>query len=592
VSSSSGGAPSVEARAAALILDAFLDYNARFSDITRRARRWFERRSWKQAQIDTVWRMDLYDECVVDTLGRLQVLLDDRMRSRALWARIRDAYAERIEPLLDRELTKTFFNSVSRRFFGTSGVDAAIEFVALETDPLAGIRTSVARDAYEVGDDLADTCARILRDHPFATGRGEAGYADLARSASAIAAALVRSFGIPTGHAILRIELLQTIFFRERRACLVGRVLSGRAARGADWSPLLIALVNDADGVRADAVLCEPNEITPLFGVTRSSFLADLPGVGDAVAFLHELMPNRPIGELYTALGRIKQGKTERYRAVFRHLAHAPDERLVHADGIRGMVMAVFTPVGFPVVFKVIRDRFAEPKQVVRRTVEEKYRLVFRHDRIGRLVDAQEFRHLRFPLRQVAPELLDELLGECAETVAIDGDDLVVRHCYVERRLRPLDLYVREQPFEKARAAVIDYGQAIHDLAVSNLFPGDLLLKNFGVTAGGRVIFYDYDEICLVEQCRFRHIPKARDEDEMRPLEDWLSVGNDDVFPELFSRFLGLSANLRLLLLDAHPEIFDAGWWQDVQRRIAEGALADIPPYPQSARLEAAKAKD
>jgi isocitrate dehydrogenase kinase/phosphatase len=290
---------------------------------------------------------------------------------------------------------------------------------------------------------------------------------------------------------------------------------------------------------------------------------------------------------LYTVLGRAKQGKTERYRDLFRHLATHPEERLVRADGARGMVMAVFTPIAYPIVFKVIRDRFAYPKDSGRRDVEQKYRLVFRYDRVGRLVDAQEFRYLRFPLRQIDPDLRDELLSECAETVAIDGDNLLVKHCYVERRLRPLNLYAREEPFENACKAVLDYGQAIKDLARSNIFPGDLLLKNFGVSTRGRAIFYDYDELCLLEQCRFRRVPDAREEDETRPLDEWLSVRHDDVFPELFSRFLGLPENLRDALLEAHPEIFDATWWQTLQTRIAAGDYADVPPYPASARLPA-----
>jgi len=372
-------------------------------------------------------------------------------------------------------------------------------------------------------------------------------------------------FGIPGGHAVVRIEMLRTLFFRERRAYIVGRALAGRAAAGAEWVPLVIALVNDAKGVRADAVLTEIGHVSPLFGFSRSYFLADLPSIGDAVIFLHALMPHKPIGELYTVLGRAKQGKTERYRALFHHLSTHPQERLVRADGARGMVMAVFTPMAYPIVFKIIRDEFAYPKDSARRTVEEKYRLVFRYDRIGRLVDAQEFRYLRFPLRQFDSELLEELLGQCAETVAIDGDDLLVKHCYVERRLRPLNLYARESPFEAARDAVIDYGQAIKELALSNIFPGDLLLKNFGVTNRGRAIFYDYDELCLVEQCRFRRLPEAREEDETRPLEKWLSVRHDDVFPEMFSRFLGVSDGLRDALLQAHPEILDAAWWQAMQ---------------------------
>jgi isocitrate dehydrogenase kinase/phosphatase len=573
---------STQARAAGLILDAFLDYNARFSDITRRAQRWFERRNWKQAQIDVVWRLDLYDECLVETLGRLELLLDDRIRNRPLWAAIRDEYGQRIEPQLDRELFKTFFNSLSRRFFHTSGVDASVEFVALEADPIANLGAPIARNVYAVDRDLGAVCTRLLDDYPFANG-----YADVAASGDAIAGALAERFGIPGGHAVHRVEMLRTRFFRERRAYLVGRALAGRAAAGASWVPLVIALVNDAHGVRADAVLTEIGEVSALFGFSRSYFLADLPGVGDAVVFLHALMPHKPIGELYTVLGRAKQGKTERYRALFHHLAAHPDERLVRADGARGMVMAVFTPVDYPIVFKVIRDAFAYPKDSARRTVEEKYRLVFRYDRIGRLVDAQEFRYLRFPLRQVDAVLLEELLGECTEAVAVDRDDLLVKHCYVERRLRPLNLYARENTYEIARPAVLDYGQAIKDLARSNIFPGDLLLKNFGVTSRGRAIFYDYDELCLVEQCRFRRLPEASEDDETRPLEDWLSVRHDDVFPELFARFLGLPEGLRDALLATHPEIFDPAWWQAVQAHLAAGDSTDIPPYPPSARVGA-----
>ena len=572
------------ARAAALILDAFLDYNARFSDITRRAKRWFERRNWKQAQIDLVWRMDLYDEVLADTLARLELLLDDRIRSRPLWTAMRSEYERLVEPLLDRELTKTYFNSVSRRFFHTSGVAPDIEFVALDAEPTANIAEPIARNVYVVDGDLRDICAHVLADYPFANG-----YADAASSATAIAASLADRFDTPGGHGVHRIELLHTPFFRERRAYLVGRALVGRAAAGASWIPLVIALINDANGVRADALLTEVGQVSALFGYSRSYFLADLPGVGDAVVFLHALMPHKPIGELYTVLGRAKQGKTERYRALFRHLAAHPDERLVRADGARGMVMAVFTPAAYPVVFKVIRDKFAYPKDSARRNVEEKYRLVFRYDRIGRLVDAQEFRYLRFPLRQVDPDLLSELLAECAETIAVDGEELLVKHCYVERRLRPLNLYARESAFDAARAAVIDYGQAVKDLALSNIFPGDLLLKNFGVSTRGRAIFYDYDELCLVEQCRFRRLPEAREEDEMRPLEKWLSVRHDDVFPEMFARFLGLPDALRDALLTAHPEIFDAHWWRALQARLAAGDYADIPPYPPSARVRAAK---
>jgi isocitrate dehydrogenase kinase/phosphatase len=281
-------------------------------------------------------------------------------------------------------------------------------------------------------------------------------------------------------------------------------------------------------------------------------------------------------------LGRAKQGKTERYRHFFRHLAAQPDERLVHAEGERGMVMLVFTLPSYPLVFKLIRDRFAYPKESVRAEVMDKYALVFRHDRAGRLVDAQEFRWLHFPRAQFAPALLEELLGACAESVTLDGDSVVIAHCYVERRLRPLNLFLREAAPEAALRAVLDYGQAIKDLAGSNVFPGDLVLKNFGVGRHGRVTFYDYDELCLVSECRFRELP---DDDDGSVQADSFYVGPYDVFPEQFPRFLGLAAPLRQALLAAHGEIFTMRWWHDLQQQLGAGHRVDLPPYPAHTRL-------
>ncbi len=558
-------------RAAALVLDAFLDYNARYADITRRARRRFERRDWKYVRVDAAARIDLYDVCVRETLGRLELLLEERMRSRAMWASMRLALATLIEPLLDRELPKTFFNSLSRRHFHTTGVEPELEFVDLDVEPTSGVATPANLHRFETGDGLQAACARVLDTFPFANG-----HADADADACAIATAITTRSGMHVD----ALELLPATFFRERRAYLVGRIVGDGGV-----APLVIAFVSEADGVHADAVMTDLDTVSRLFGFTRSYFHVDLATIADAVAFLHALMPHKPIEEIYTVLGRAKQGKTERYRHLFRHLAHHPEERLVRADGERGMVMAVFTPVGYPLVFKVIRDQFAYPKDIARRGVEEKYRLVFRYDRIGRLVDAQEFRDLRFRRAQFEPGMLDELLAGCAETVVADGDEVLVRHCYVERRLRPMNLYVREAAPDDAKRAMLDYGQAIKDLARSNIFPGDLLLKNFGITKGGRAIFYDYDEICLLEACNFRQVPPARDEDETRPLEEWLTVREGDVFPELFVRFLGVPKALRDALVERHGEIFDAAWWREVQQRLANGDYNDIPPYPQSARL-------
>jgi len=560
---------------ATAIKDAFADYDARFDAITRHARGHFERRDWAGARRDAVARIELYDTCVAEISAALEAKLGARAHDRALWSAIRDRYAVLIAPLLDQELDKTFYNTLTRRFFKTRGVAGDIEFVALDIEPTDRITHPVARHAYVVSTDLADLFARVLADYRF-----DVDYADATGDAARIAQAFTARLAEWGDAGVLGVELLQTVFYRERRAYLVGR-LFGRDR----YAPCVIALVHGDDGVRVDAVLSTRQHVAVLFGYTHSYFHADLPTVGDAVVFLRLLLPGKAVDEIYTVLGRAKQGKTERYRHFFRYLGAHRDEQLRAADGERGMVMAVFTLPGYPLVFKVIRDRFAYPKNIAPEQVREKYLLVFKHDRVGRLIDAQEYRFLRFPRAQFDGPVLGELLGECGSSVTLEGDDVVLHHCYVERRLRPLNLFVKEVDEAVALAAVLDYGQAIKDLARSNIFPGDLLLKNFGVTRHGRAIFYDYDELCLVTDCRFRKLPEPRNDEEELHHGAWYYVADNDVFPEQFPRFLGLTPAQRAALLDVHGEIFDVGWWQAIQARVRNGEFSDVPPYPESVRL-------
>ncbi|MCK7593493.1 bifunctional isocitrate dehydrogenase kinase/phosphatase [Pseudomarimonas salicorniae] len=565
----------LSARAAALLRDGFADYHARFATVTQRARRRFEERDWASARSDAVERIELYDRCVGETSVRLAELLGESATDRALWKRIRDGYAALIADLLDQELYKTFFNTLSRRSHKIRGTDPDIEFVALDIEPTDRIAQPVARYAYAASPQLERTMRSLLEDYSFSVP-----YRNVADCAAKLAASLEAQLDEWGEPPVIALEMLQTVFYRERRAYLVGRVFGDKR-----FAPCVIALMNTDEGIRADAVLTRREHIAVLFGYTRSYFHADLPTVGDAVVFLRTLVPRKPLDEIYTVLGRAKQGKTERYRHFFRHLGGVPEERFVHAEGERGMVMLVFTLPSYPLVFKLIRDTFAFPKNVAREEVQAKYRLVFNHDRVGRLVDAQEFRFLRFRKTQFDPVLLEELLTGCKLSVIDDGEDIVVSHCYIERRLRPLNLYIKEVDAEHALLAAVDYGQAIKDLARSNIFPGDLLLKNFGISRTGRAIFYDYDELCLVTECRFRALPTARSEDEEMHHGAWFHVDDNDVFPEQFPRFLGLTPEQQEALLATHGEIFDVRWWLEVQERLRGGGYADVPPYYDDLRL-------
>jgi isocitrate dehydrogenase kinase/phosphatase len=566
-------------KAAEILVAAFDDYNESFSDITRRAKRRFERGERMGMRRDSVARINLYDRSVNEAISRLEQHLAERLFSHTLWVDIRARYAAVIEGQLDAELYKTFFNTISRRLHKTRGVDSAIEFVALDIQPTDRITHPVSRHTYAVSGDLEQTFRRILDDHGF-----RLPYEDAQRDAALLTQRLREVFAQDRSSDVLAIELLETVFYREGRAYLLGRAFGAER-----YVPCVIALCRRAEGVYADALLTTRQQLSILFGYTFSYFMADLPTVGDAVVFLRTLLPDKPVAELYTVLGRIKQGKTERYRSFVRRMIAAPEEKLVEADGQRGLVMLVFTLPSYPLVFKLIRDHFAPVKKFGRRQVIERYHLVFRHDRVGRLIDAQQFRDFRFPRDQFAPELLDELQDQCSRSLKLDGDSIIVRHCYVERRLRPLDLYLSEADEAAASAAVLDYAQAVKDLARSNIFAGDLLPKNFGVTRSGRVIFYDYDELRLMTECRFRRLPPSRDDIMELNDEPWFHVEDNDVFPEQFPRFMGLSQQHLDLLHERHPDLFDPHWWQTIHARLKAGESLDVPPYASDARLKSAR---
>ena len=562
-------------RAAALVIDAFDDYNARFADITRRARKRFFRRDWDGHRRDARARIGLYDECIAETIGRLEALLAERLLSRTLWLDIHADYADEIIGRLDAELYKTFFNTLTRRLFKTRGVDPGMEFVALDVEPTEQITHPVARNIYSCAEAPAAAVQRLLADPQLGCNPEF-----IAEDAARLADRLERDLADAGDDRLLSIELLQVVFYRDRRAYLVGR-----AYGAAQWLPCIIALVHGDAGIRVDALITQRRQVSRLFGFTYSYFHADLPTVGDAIVFLRTLLPDKPVDELYTVLGRAKQGKTERYRHFFKHLEAEQGEALREAEGKRGMVMVVFTLPSYPLVFKVVRDHFAPGKKLGREHVLSQYRLVFNHDRVGRLIDAQEYRHLAFDRERFDDQLLAELSAECGRTVRINNKQVLIQHCFVQRRVRPLDLYLRETPESEAEAMVLDYGLAIKDLARSNLFPGDLFLKNFGVTRSRRCVFYDYDEVSLITDLKFRREPPARSEEEEFADQPWFQVEPGDVFPEHFPRFIDLAPQYRRLFAEAHGDLFNAGWWRDLQDRLRRDPAGDVPPYPDHARL-------
>jgi len=562
------------AAAAEAIRAAFQSYHDQFKRVSRRAEARFTARDWAGTQQDAVERLTLYRQFASGLAEDLGVLLGSAAPAPATWARMKLVFREIVAGSADGELALSFFNSVARRFLPSDGFRSDTSFGRADLQAFQPEEQGAGVRRY-AGAALGVLIRRVLEDLPFA-----AAFADLEADARHVALALARDLAMEApGAQPEAIEMLPTPFYRNKGAYLVGRVCLANGL-----VPLLLPLVQGAEGVEVDALLTTSDEASIVFSFTRSYFHVDTDRPRATIGFLRSIMPRKPLDELYTSIGYNKHGKTVLFHNLLRQF-EASEARFEIAEGDPGLVMVVFVLPSLNVVFKIIRDRFGAPKHTTRAAVMDRYHLVFTHDRVGRLADAHEFEDLSFRKDRFTPELLELLLRETAESVRVDGERVIVHHLYTERRVVPLNLYLRSADPKAATEAVLDYGQTIKDLAAANIFTGDMLLKNFGVTRHGRVIFYDYDELCLLTECNFRQIPEARDDADELSAEPWFYVGERDVFPEEFRRFLVLPGELGETFLRAHGDLLTVEFWRRMQELQSAGEMVDIFPYRASRRL-------
>ncbi len=563
------------------ILMGYMDYYYSFKLITKRACIRFETRDWHGTQADARSRIALYRDEVGRTTRLLHEILGDQPSDKPFWIKVREAFAEEISHFNTRNIAETFFNSVYRHAHGI-GADREVMFVERTGSYREYNGMSTISYAFTVGDaPLGRVVQQVLDCFPFGVK-----WDDRARDVQLVEDRWQSHLGAHGGReANDRLEILQSLFYRNKTAYIVGRFL-----RRGKVSPFLLPLMHPVGrGILIDALLLEPDQIVSIFSYHRSYFLADITVPSDMVDFIHSFMPSKRISELYNAIGFEKHGKTVFYRELLRHFEEREPsdtiEQFVSAPGIAGMVMYVFTTPRLNMVFKVIRDKFAPPKQVSAETVKEKYDLVKHHDRVGRMADSYLFEKLSLPLSRFSTECLEALRETARSKVQVTESSVLLSHVYVEKKMTPLNLFLQTADEAMAQKALRDYGRAIKQLAAANIFPGDLLLKNFGVTRVNRVVFYDYDEIELVTDCTFRHLPIPRTPEQEMASQPWYYVGPRDVFPEEFPGFL-LRAGPHLdYLRQQHGEIFDANFWNDVKRRLLAGEIMDVFPYRTGCRF-------
>ena len=580
------------------LLDGFNRHYQLFRGESARAKHRFETADWAGQQRAQRERIEFYDMRVSEAVARLEKEFKAGEQSMDVWHQVKLHYIGLLVNHHQPELGESFFNSVTTKILQRAYFQNDFIFVrpAISTEYIEPRGAPTYRAYYPSQASLADTLQVMLDDFAL-QGR----FADQRRDAERVAAAILGRFHQVKLRANFQLQVLSGLFYRNKGAYLVGKIINGFREL-----PFALPILHDSRGrFQVDAALFGEDSLQMLFSFARAYFMIDMEVPSAYVQFLRSLMPRKPGAEIYSALGLAKQGKTLFYRDFLSHLNYSTD-RFRIAPGIKGMVMLVFDLPSFPYVFKVIKDFYPPPKDTSREQIKSKYLLVKQHDRVGRMADTLEYSDVGFPLDRFEPELIEEIRRFAPSQLEIadrDGNgemELVLKHVYIERRMIPLNIYLQEafdmlaHPENSAQAkrarellehAVIEYGNAIKDMVAANIFPGDMLWKNFGVTLNGKVVFYDYDEIEYITDCNFRKVPQPRNEEEEMSGEVWYSVGPRDVFPETFAPFLLGNAWVREAFMAHHADLLEATFWQTHKARIQAGQMLDVFPYDEAKRF-------
>lgn len=586
-------APSAE-QVAQMILQGFDRHYALFRYSAQRAKVLFESANWHGIQQLSRERIEYYDmrvrECAALLIPLLksstQPLDNDHLalspEQQQFWQQVKTKFAHNLAGHKQPECAETFFNSVSCRVLDRTYYNNDFLFVrpAIATGYIDSSRPSY-RSYYPLEQGLIPSLTAMIRDFGLASPFMDLP-ADVRRLARRAVHTLRQRLPIDPGLRLgpdCQIQVLNTLFFRNKGAYIVGRLINHTSTH-----PFAIALVHTpSHHIEIDALLDSADDISTLFSFTRAYFMVDMEVPSAYVHFLQSLLPRKSAAEFYNAIGLQKQGKNLFYRDFLHHLGHSTDDFQL-APGIKGMVMTVFTLPSYPYVFKMIRDHIAKDG-MDHATVKSRYLLVKKHDRAGRMADTWEYSQVALPKRRFSPSLLEELRKEVPSLIEETGDLIVLRHVYIERRMLPLNIYLSRASESALELAIKQYGDAIRELAANNIFPGDMLYKNFGLTRLGRLVFYDYDEIQAMTEMNFRTIPPAPNEEAEMASEPWYPIGPNDVFPEEFRWFLLGDARIRQAFMKHHADLLSAQWWSDCRERVAQGRLENIYPYDLSKRL-------
>ncbi|WP_400165098.1 bifunctional isocitrate dehydrogenase kinase/phosphatase [Escherichia coli] len=551
------------------ILQGFDAQYGRFLEVTSGAQQRFEQADWHAVQQAMKNRIHLYDHHVGLVVEQLRCITNGQSTDAAFLLRVKEHYTRLLPDYPRFEIAESFFNSVYCRLFDHRSLTPERLFI-FSSQPERRFRTiprPLAKD-FHPDHGWESLLMRVISDLPL-----RLRWQNKSRDIHYIVRHLTETLGTDN-LAESHLQVANELFYRNKAAWLVGKLITPSGTL-----PFLLPIHQTDDGeLFIDTCLTTTAEASIVFGFARSYFMVYAPLPAALVEWLREILPGKTTAELYMAIGCQKHAKTESYREYLVYLQGC-NEQFIEAPGIRGMVMLVFTLPGFDRVFKVIKDRFAPQKEMSAAHVRACYQLVKEHDRVGRMADTQEFENFVLEKRHISPALMELLLQEAAEKITDLGEQIVIRHLYIERRMVPLNIWLEQVEGQQLRDAIEEYGNAIRQLAAANIFPGDMLFKNFGVTRHGRVVFYDYDEICYMTEVNFRDIPPPRYPEDELASEPWYSVSPGDVFPEEFRHWLCADSRIGPLFEEMHADLFRADYWRALQNRIRDGHVEDVYAY-------------
>lgn len=553
----------------------FITYMELFNTYTRLAPKYFSEKAWHATHLNSKQRLRLYKDLLFPLAAECSQMLGDKATDPYSWKEIKSAYQLLIANRPDLELAETFFNSVIRKSYPKLTIDEELMFVMEGFDSCTVRESAELLRTYPSFLGLEKNIRQILDDYDFG-----APFMDKEQDIKFLIAGVRKV--ILTRYSVgpdTKTQILRSVFYRNKAAYLIGRTFLGHK-----WMPFIIPVLHGEKGVFVDTLIFDPNLMSSMFSFTRSYFMVEAEVPSQVVGFLNSVIPHKKIHELYNAIGFNKHGKTLFYRDFLHHL-DASEDRFEVAAGIKGMVMTVFTLPSLNIVFKMIKDHFEPPKTMTRQEVRGKYKLVSLHDRVGRMADTHEFEYFKIPIERVSPELMIELRKTVNSLLKITDSHLIIKHLYTERRMEPLNIFLEHCSTEEGVRATEDYGRAILQLAQANIFPGDMMTKNFGLTRQKRVIFYDYDEIEFLTDMNFRIKPKAETYEQIYASEPWYSIAKNDVFPEDFKRWMIGRKDIKDHFLSYHRDLFDPTYWQHIQTRITAGELIHAFPYPDEIRF-------